>query len=211
MHLTRLMCWLQLLTQSQRALSNIHTHLSSLERNALTQFPKAEVCSRSLRKKTKKQIFRHLHGDSSKVQLSFTAEITQGGSADTQLHRGQLSSAGGATELPRPEQGNCRCKRVKTVAVLKSVFILIDVFINFPFRTTLTLWKAFAMTGWRDCSTSPSTLSSLLWPSLPSSALCPVPGGASPGERGGVYVWCTDRGSTNTVTILKQICQVPVF
>lgn len=34
----------QLLTQSQRALSNIHTHLSSLDRNALTQFPKAEVC-----------------------------------------------------------------------------------------------------------------------------------------------------------------------
>lgn len=33
----------QLLTQSQRALSNIHTHLSSLDRNALTQFPKAEV------------------------------------------------------------------------------------------------------------------------------------------------------------------------
>ncbi|XP_034030527.1 protein tweety homolog 1 isoform X2 [Thalassophryne amazonica] len=37
----------QLLTQSQRALSNIHTHLSSLDRNALTQFPKAE---KSLRK-----------------------------------------------------------------------------------------------------------------------------------------------------------------
>uniref|UniRef100_A0A8C3ANL7 Protein tweety homolog n=1 Tax=Cyclopterus lumpus TaxID=8103 RepID=A0A8C3ANL7_CYCLU len=35
-----------LLTQSQRALSNIHTHLSSLDRNALTQFPKAEVCHR---------------------------------------------------------------------------------------------------------------------------------------------------------------------
>lgn len=34
---------LKLLTQSQRALSNIHTHLSSLERNALPQFPKAEV------------------------------------------------------------------------------------------------------------------------------------------------------------------------
>ncbi|CAG6015261.1 unnamed protein product [Menidia menidia] len=32
----------QLLTQSQRALSNIHTHLSSLDRNALPQFPKAE-------------------------------------------------------------------------------------------------------------------------------------------------------------------------
>lgn len=42
--LTPLICWLQLLTQSQRALSNIHTHLSSLDRNALTQFPKAEVC-----------------------------------------------------------------------------------------------------------------------------------------------------------------------
>lgn len=38
-----LSCGLQLLTQSQRALSNIHTHLSSLDRNALTQFPKAEV------------------------------------------------------------------------------------------------------------------------------------------------------------------------
>ncbi|XP_023685896.1 protein tweety homolog 1 isoform X1 [Paramormyrops kingsleyae] len=32
----------QLLTQSQRALSSIHTHLSSLEREALSQFPKAE-------------------------------------------------------------------------------------------------------------------------------------------------------------------------
>lgn len=41
--LTPLTCWLQLLTQSQRALSNIHTHLSSLDRNALPQFPKAEV------------------------------------------------------------------------------------------------------------------------------------------------------------------------
>lgn len=52
----------QLLTQSQRALSNIHTHLSSLDRNALTQFPKAEVrlfygtalkrnCNRRKRKK----------------------------------------------------------------------------------------------------------------------------------------------------------------
>lgn len=38
-----LSCGLQLLTQSQRALSNIHTHLSSLDRNALTPFPKAEV------------------------------------------------------------------------------------------------------------------------------------------------------------------------
>ncbi|KAM6967711.1 protein tweety homolog 1 isoform 3-T4 [Aplochiton taeniatus] len=36
----------QILTQSQRALSNIHTHLSNLDRNALPQFPKAE---RSLR------------------------------------------------------------------------------------------------------------------------------------------------------------------
>lgn len=32
-------------------------------------------------------------------------EITQGGSADSQLHRGQLSSAGGAAQLPRSEQG----------------------------------------------------------------------------------------------------------
>uniref|UniRef100_A0A8C9UXN2 Protein tweety homolog n=1 Tax=Scleropages formosus TaxID=113540 RepID=A0A8C9UXN2_SCLFO len=32
----------QLLTQSQRALSSIHTHLSSLEREALPQIPKAE-------------------------------------------------------------------------------------------------------------------------------------------------------------------------
>uniref|UniRef100_A0A3P8WR40 Protein tweety homolog n=1 Tax=Cynoglossus semilaevis TaxID=244447 RepID=A0A3P8WR40_CYNSE len=36
------------LTQSQRALSNIHTHLSSLDRNAVPQFPKAEL-QRSLR------------------------------------------------------------------------------------------------------------------------------------------------------------------
>ncbi|XP_010786797.1 protein tweety homolog 2-like isoform X1 [Notothenia coriiceps] len=36
------------------------------------------------------------------------------------------------------------------------------------------------MMGWRDCSTSPFTPSSLRWPSLPSSALCPAPGGASP-------------------------------
>lgn len=52
-----------------------------------------------------------------------------------------------------------------------------------PPRTTLTLWKACAMTGWRACSTSPSTPSSLDWPSPPSSALCPAPGGAFPGER----------------------------
>lgn len=38
----------QLLTQSQRALSNIHTHLSSLERNALPQFPKAEKSLREV-------------------------------------------------------------------------------------------------------------------------------------------------------------------
>ncbi|XP_031708804.1 protein tweety homolog 1 isoform X2 [Anarrhichthys ocellatus] len=38
----------QLLTQSQRALSNIHTHLSSLDRNALTQFPKAEKSLREV-------------------------------------------------------------------------------------------------------------------------------------------------------------------
>uniref|UniRef100_A0A673AVZ0 Protein tweety homolog n=1 Tax=Sphaeramia orbicularis TaxID=375764 RepID=A0A673AVZ0_9TELE len=38
----------QLLTQSQRALSNIHTHLSSLERNALTQIPKAETSLREV-------------------------------------------------------------------------------------------------------------------------------------------------------------------
>nr|XP_061813682.1 protein tweety homolog 1 isoform X1 [Nerophis lumbriciformis] len=38
----------QLLTQSQRALSNIHTHLSSLDRNALTQFPKAEKSLRDV-------------------------------------------------------------------------------------------------------------------------------------------------------------------
>ncbi|CAJ1062405.1 protein tweety homolog 1 isoform X1 [Xyrichtys novacula] len=37
-----------LLTQSQRALSNIHTHLSSLDRNALTQFPKAEKSLREV-------------------------------------------------------------------------------------------------------------------------------------------------------------------
>lgn len=45
----------QLLTQSQRALSNIHTHLSSLDRNALTQFPKAEVCLFYETVKTKKE------------------------------------------------------------------------------------------------------------------------------------------------------------
>nr|XP_020473221.1 protein tweety homolog 1 isoform X2 [Monopterus albus] len=38
----------QLLTQSQRALSNIHTHLSSLERNALPQFPRAEKSLREV-------------------------------------------------------------------------------------------------------------------------------------------------------------------
>ncbi|XP_037640827.1 protein tweety homolog 1 isoform X3 [Sebastes umbrosus] len=38
----------QLLTQSQRALSSIHTHLSSLDRNALTQFPKAEKSLREV-------------------------------------------------------------------------------------------------------------------------------------------------------------------
>ncbi|XP_019724623.1 protein tweety homolog 1 isoform X5 [Hippocampus comes] len=38
----------QLLTQSQRALSNIHTHLSSVERNALTPFPKAEKSLRDV-------------------------------------------------------------------------------------------------------------------------------------------------------------------
>uniref|UniRef100_A0A665VVY7 Protein tweety homolog n=1 Tax=Echeneis naucrates TaxID=173247 RepID=A0A665VVY7_ECHNA len=43
-----LTCWLQLLTQSQRALSNIHTHLSSLDRNALPQFPKAEKSLREV-------------------------------------------------------------------------------------------------------------------------------------------------------------------
>uniref|UniRef100_A0A3Q2YFN2 Protein tweety homolog n=1 Tax=Hippocampus comes TaxID=109280 RepID=A0A3Q2YFN2_HIPCM len=37
-----------LLTQSQRALSNIHTHLSSVERNALTPFPKAEKSLRDV-------------------------------------------------------------------------------------------------------------------------------------------------------------------
>ncbi|MED6253962.1 Protein tweety 1 [Ataeniobius toweri] len=38
----------KLLTQSQRALSNIHTHLSSLDRNALPQFPKAEKSLREV-------------------------------------------------------------------------------------------------------------------------------------------------------------------
>ncbi|XP_056458936.1 protein tweety homolog 1 [Gadus chalcogrammus] len=38
----------QPLTQSQRALSNIHTHLSSLDRNALSQFPKAEKSLREV-------------------------------------------------------------------------------------------------------------------------------------------------------------------
>ncbi|XP_019897061.1 protein tweety homolog 1 isoform X5 [Esox lucius] len=38
----------QLLTQSQRALSSIHTHLSSLERNALPQVPKAEKSLREV-------------------------------------------------------------------------------------------------------------------------------------------------------------------
>ncbi|XP_060937527.1 protein tweety homolog 1 [Limanda limanda] len=38
----------QVLTQSQRALSNIHTHLSNLDRNSLTQFPKAEKSLREV-------------------------------------------------------------------------------------------------------------------------------------------------------------------
>ncbi|KAJ3597698.1 hypothetical protein NHX12_001215 [Muraenolepis orangiensis] len=38
----------QLLTQTQRALSSIHTHLSSLDRNALPQFPKAEKSLREV-------------------------------------------------------------------------------------------------------------------------------------------------------------------
>eukprot|EP00063_Salmo_salar_P035409 XP_014010244.1 PREDICTED: protein tweety homolog 1-like isoform X2 [Salmo salar] len=38
----------QLLTQSQRALSSIHTHLSSLDRNALPQVPKAEKSLREV-------------------------------------------------------------------------------------------------------------------------------------------------------------------
>lgn len=62
-------------------------------------------------------------------------------------------------------------------------FIHFCIFLPFYFRTTLTHWKACAMMGWRDCSTSPFTLFSLLWPSLPSSALYLVPGGASPGEK----------------------------
>lgn len=38
----------QILTQSQRALSNMHTQLSSLDRNALPQFPKAEKSLREV-------------------------------------------------------------------------------------------------------------------------------------------------------------------
>ncbi|XP_022529739.2 protein tweety homolog 1 isoform X2 [Astyanax mexicanus] len=38
----------QLLTQSQRALSSIHSHLSSLERDALPRFPKAEKSLREV-------------------------------------------------------------------------------------------------------------------------------------------------------------------
>ncbi|XP_046897777.1 protein tweety homolog 1 [Hypomesus transpacificus] len=38
----------QLLTQSQRALSNIHSHLANLDRNALPQFPKAEKSLREV-------------------------------------------------------------------------------------------------------------------------------------------------------------------
>ncbi|XP_066540144.1 protein tweety homolog 1 isoform X2 [Hoplias malabaricus] len=38
----------QALTQSQRALSNIHTHLSNLERDALPRFPKAEKSLREV-------------------------------------------------------------------------------------------------------------------------------------------------------------------
>lgn len=34
------------------------------------------------------------------------AEIPQGGSADPQLHGGKLPSAGGAAQLPRPQQGS---------------------------------------------------------------------------------------------------------
>lgn len=59
----------------------------------------------------------------------------------------------------------------------------------FSFRTTLTHWKASVTTGWKDCSTFPCTPSSLLWPSPLSSALCLVPGGASPGERLWLCVW----------------------
>lgn len=49
------------------------------------------------------------------------------------------------------------------------------------------------MMGWKDCSTSPSTRSSLLWPSPPSSALCQEPGGASPGEAEGEAITFNQR------------------
>lgn len=82
-----LSCGLQLLTQSQRALSNIHTHLSSLDRNALTPFPKAEVQplmwykavhASPLLLPPPSNLTVHLFPNSS--------EITQGGPADPQLH-----------------------------------------------------------------------------------------------------------------------------
>lgn len=100
--LTPLPCWLQLLTQSQRALSNIHTHLSTLDRNALTQFPKAEVWQLVAASQicfTPHLLWHFLQFNAFYV----IAEITQGGPADTQFHRGQLPSVGGTTELQRFE------------------------------------------------------------------------------------------------------------
>ena len=60
------------------------------------------------------------------------------------------------------------------------------------------------MMGWRDCSTSPFTLSSLLWPSLLFSAPCLVPGGASPGEKQWACV-CTPEIYTKEMCVVKGL------
>lgn len=95
----------QLLTQSQRALSNIHTHLSSLDRNALTQFPKAEVCW--FKKEADFMVLFWVVWSGANLVHVFGSvpEVAQGGSADPQRHRGQLPPVGGAAELQRSEQG----------------------------------------------------------------------------------------------------------
>lgn len=62
------------------------------------------------------------------------------------------------------------------------IYLTISMSLSLSFRTTLTPWKACAMTEWRDYSISHCTHSSLLWLSQPSSAPFPEPGGAFPGN-----------------------------
>lgn len=57
-------------------------------------------------------------------------EITQGSSADTQLHRGQLSSAGGTPELSGPEQGSARGSAEQTHHY-SFICIVMDIFVSF--------------------------------------------------------------------------------